>query len=407
MTLLDRPRTNARRTSPVASRTRAAVDPREPRCEPANVEVCNLSKEYSGSAAALIGLELAIETGEFLAVVGPSGSGKTTLLRLIAGLEEPSAGAVWIGNRPMSSVPPSERGVGFVFQNPALYPHLSVAENIAFGLRARRVRRSEVRQRVAQIADLLRIGHLLERSPSSLSGGEQQRTALGRALAGQPRVLLLDEPFASFDAPLRATLRDELLEIHRCLGTTTILVTHDQSEALALGTRIAVLEAGRLRQFGTPTEVYNQPSCRFVARFVGSPPMNVLPLEIERVGDSIRMSLGGVVNHLPMETAWAAPLRAFPYPKVELGIRPEHVTLPPPRASFAAFLPVTGTVVHSVTSGHETLATLDLAGQPLTFRATGHRRFTVGESVSVRLDLAQASWFDPATGRRLAAPAFA
>ena len=222
---------------------------------------------------------LSIPEGERVVVLGPSGSGKTTLLRLIAGLETPDAGTVSIAGRDMQRIPPHRRDVAMVFQTPALYPHLNVFDNLAFGLKARRIARAERGRRVREVADILGIGRLLNRRTWELSGGERQRVALGRAVARRPAVLLLDEPFSSLDEPLRAALRAEVVELHRRFGSTLVHVTHDQAEAMSLGQRLAVLHQGRLMQLGSPREIYERPAHRFVAAFVGNPGMNILEAE--------------------------------------------------------------------------------------------------------------------------------
>jgi multiple sugar transport system ATP-binding protein len=241
------------------------------------VEVRSLTKRYDGASAnAVDGIDFLTEDGEFLVLLGPSGCGKTTLLRMIAGLEQPTAGEVRIGGRPMTGLPPRARQVAMVFQSYALYPHKSVQQNIEFPLKAERIEREERVRRAKWAAELLSIGHLLNRKPRALSGGERQRVALARALVREPSVFLLDEPLSNLDAKLRATARDDLREFQQRVRTTTIYVTHDQVEAMGMGDRIAVLWEGRLRQFGKPHEIYDHPADTVVATFVGSPPMNLL-----------------------------------------------------------------------------------------------------------------------------------
>jgi multiple sugar transport system ATP-binding protein len=243
----------------------------------ASVRTKDLTKVFAkGGRGAVDTVTLESRDGEFLVLLGPSGSGKTTLLRMIAGLEDPTSGSVLIGEKDVTALAPRERRIAMVFQSYALYPHLSIYDNIAFPLRAQKVPRDLHRGKVEQACALLGISHLLERKPRELSGGERQRAALARALVREPTVFLLDEPLSNLDAKLRASAREELQDFHRRVGTTTLYVTHDQVEAMAMGDRIAVMNHGRVRQIGTPTEVYDEPADTFVATFLGSPPMNLL-----------------------------------------------------------------------------------------------------------------------------------
>lgn len=338
----------------------------------ATVELRAIRKSFPGGIEALGGIDLAVLDGEFLAIVGPSGSGKSTLLRVVAGLESPSGGTLWIGGSRADGLAPRERDAAMVFQDPAPFPHLSVFENLAFGLRARSFPKAEIRPRVEETAALLGLADCLGRKPAALSGGQRQRVVLGRALARRPGLLLLDEPFSSLDAPLRASIRADLSDLHRRLGTTTLFVTHDQAEALALGDRVAVLDRGRLAQVGTPSEVHDRPASRAVGAFLGSPPMSFLPAHL--VGDIERRDAAH-----------------------EVGIRPEDVHLSAPEGEPSGLL---ATVTRLEPRGHETIATLDLRGHGLAARLPASRRIAVGERVAVRLDLARASWFDR-EGRRL------
>src|ERR1700739_1334812 len=241
------------------------------------VQIRNLTKVFkAGTLGAVNNINLETKEGEFLVLLGPSGSGKTTLLRMIAGLEAPTSGEILIGGNVVNNLTPRERGIAMVFQSYALYPHLSVRENIAFPLRAQKVPKEQHKQKVEWAAGLLGIEKLLDRKPRQLSGGERQRVALARAIVREPRVFLLDEPLSNLDAKLRASAREQLESFHKRIGTTTIYVTHDQVEAMAMGDRVMVLHQGYVRQIGTPTEVYDHPADTFVATFLGSPPMNLL-----------------------------------------------------------------------------------------------------------------------------------
>jgi ABC-type sugar transport system ATPase subunit len=235
-----------------------------------------VTKVFDGDAVAVDNLDLSIADGELLVLVGPSGCGKSTALRMVAGLETPTSGSVWIGDRVVNDVSPANRDIAMVFQNYALYPHMNVERNIGFPLERRKVPKNERRQRVAEVAEMLDLTPLLKRKPAQLSGGQRQRVAMGRALSREPAAFLLDEPLSNLDAKLRMELRAELKQLHGRVGTTMIYVTHDQVEAMTLGDRIAVMELGRLQQLGRPTDIYERPANLFVATFIGSPPMNIV-----------------------------------------------------------------------------------------------------------------------------------
>ena len=303
----------------------------------AYVELRGLSKTYGGGVEAIRTLDLSIEQGELFAIVGPSGSGKSTLLRLIAGLESPSAGSLWIDGRRADGLSPRDRDLAMAFQVPVLYPYLSVFDNLAFGLKARGAARAEIKRSVEEASVILGLEALLDRRPGTLSGGQRQRVALGRALVRRPRLFLLDEPFSSLDAPLRAAIRADLIDLHRRLGTTMIHVTHDQAEAMTLGTRVAVLVGGRIVQTGSPLDVYEHPASRFVGEFVGSPPMSVLPCLVEHSDSSPSPSprlrvIGtpeGVAWSIPEGAPWAGLLRRRGAGRIDLGLRPEHIRMAP------------------------------------------------------------------------------
>ena len=357
----------------------------------ASVTLRRLAKRYTTDGRpALNALSLDIQDGELFVLLGPSGSGKTTVLRCVAGLEEPSEGEILIGEREVTSLPPAERDVAMVFQTYALYPHLSVRGNIAFGLQVRRVPTVEVARRVQATAERLGLSALLERHPAQLSGGERQRVALGRALVREPRVFLLDEPLSNLDPPLRAELRAQLLALHRDLKATMVYVTHDQVDAMTLGQRIAILDGGRLRQVGTPADLYGRPADVFVARFLGSPGMNVLAGRGHGAGNA--GGTGGVVD----VGVWSVPVTLDRYEgEIHLGVRPEHVGLVDPDQGLG---PAEVRVVEPL--GAETLVHLDAGGQPLVARVPGLRDFRPGDRVGVKVDRQHVHLFD-AAGERI------
>ena len=359
-----------------------------------------MSRSFPGGVRAVDGVDLEVADGAFLTIVGPSGSGKTTLLRLIAGLEAADGGSIRIGGRSVGDLGPRARDVAMVFQDSALMPHLTVFENLAFGLRARRRPAREIAASVGAMAAMLELDGHLGRHPATLSGGQRRRVALGRALVRRPAVLLLDEPLAALDAPLRASARGDLAELHRRLGTTTLLVTHDQAEALALGDRVAVLDRGRVAQVGPPAEVYDRPASRFVAEFVGSPPASILPASIEVREGRLRLTIADadLVLSLPESAAWTVPLAARGSGPIDLGLRPEFVRVDDGQADPAGMPAVTARVDRLEPLGHETWATLALGPRTLRARLDPRRSIAVGDRVRVRLDLARALWFDPGSG---------
>lgn len=286
----------------------------------AAIAVRGIEKVFPGGALALAGIDLEVRANELLVLLGPSGCGKSTLLRILAGIEQPTRGRVFLGEEDVTDIPAQRRDVAMVFQNYALYPHMSVRENLGFGVRMRGADRKTVAERVAEVADLLGLEPLLERKPAQLSGGQRQRVALGRAIARRPRAFLLDEPLSNLDAQLRVSTRTEVSRLQRTLGTPMVYVTHDQEEAMTLGDRIAVLRAGRLLQIGPPLEIYTRPATAFVAEFVGSPSMNLLPATIRSENGSTRLVvLGRALDRVDLDGARGASLR--------LGIRPEDVLI--------------------------------------------------------------------------------
>ena len=318
-----------------------------------------------GDVVALDDLDLRAATGELLVLVGPSGSGKSTALRILAGLEEPSAGAVFIGNQDVTALAPHRRGVAMVFQDYALYPHLSVEQNLAFGLRVRR--EDDIARRVRSVAQQLGIDDVLQRYPDQLSGGQQQRVALARAMVREPVAYLMDEPLSNLDAQLRLSTRAEIVELHRRLGTTTVYVTHDQAEAMTMGDRVAVVERGRLQQVAPPQELYDAPANRFVAGFIGSPPMN--------------FAAGGGIFGGDPDTV--------------VGVRPEDL-----HVDTAGDVAMTVTVVESL--GSETvLAGIDANGDRITVRTAPRAPYAAGQSLRLRVDPQRRHVFAADTGERL------
>ena len=369
----------------------------------AQIELRQINKVFPGGTAAVAPIDLTISSGELLVVLGPSGSGKSTLLRMIAGLDTPTGGSVWFDGQEMTRIPPHRRDVAMVFQHPALYPHLSVLDNLAFGLRARGIPRAQARSKVNSVAGILELDKLLTRRPNALSGGERQRVAIGRALVREPRVILMDEPFSNLDSPLRASLREQLIELHRRFATTLIHVTHDQAEAMLMGDRIAVLKGGRLLQCAAPRTIYDHPTDRFVATFVGSPAMNIIPCQIERQDDAIKViplavdhSFAWTPSAEALPSGWEETTRLF-----DLGLRPEAISVEAIDSSIDE-APARPKLVARVRrlefNGPEVLATLMLGPHRLTARLPARLPITDHERVAIFLDLHRARWFDQTTG---------
>jgi multiple sugar transport system ATP-binding protein len=284
----------------------------------------SVRKEFAGGVVAVNDISLEIERGEFVALVGPSGCGKTTTLRMVAGLEEITAGHVRINGRVVTNVPPRQRDIAMVFQNYALYAHMSVRRNIGFGLKMAGMAKDEIRRRVDTAASVLNIAPLLDRKPKQLSGGERQRVAMGRAIVREPAAFLMDEPLSNLDAKLRVEMRAEIVNLQRRLGTPTLYVTHDQVEAMTMGDRVAILRAGELQQLGTPEELYENPVNVFVATFIGSPAMNLLPGQLQSDNGQCRVVVGGSEVPVPDSVIRrSAKLRDYGSREVVVGIRPE------------------------------------------------------------------------------------
>ena len=355
----------------------------------ASISIRDVVKRYGSGAKAnqvIHGVSAEVADGEFIVIVGPSGCGKSTLLRMVAGLEEISGGQIAIGGRVVNDVEPSERDIAMVFQNYALYPHMSVFDNMAYGLKIAKLPLDEIKQRVDKAAKILEIGPFLQRKPRELSGGQRQRVAMGRAIVRQPSVFLFDEPLSNLDAKLRAQTRLEIQKLHRELGVTSLFVTHDQVEAMTLAQRMIVMNAGRMEQIGTPEAVYQRPATTFVAGFIGSPPMNLLRGQ----ADGSRFSVAGHHLNLPAAAPRAGDLI--------LGLRPEHAEL---RAAGPQGWPLQVEMVEML--GAERLVYARLGESMFTVRVDATLAPpNVGETLSVLMKPEHLHWFDPATQQRVA-----
>lgn len=289
----------------------------------AQVRLQHIYKRYAGNVTAVSDFDLDIHDKEFLVLIGPSGCGKSTTLRMIAGLEDISEGDLYIGDRKVNDVAPKDRDIAMVFQSYALYPHMNVYENMAFGLQLRKFSKEEIDRRIQDAAHILDITHLLNRKPKALSGGQRQRVALGRAIVREPQVFLMDEPLSNLDAKLRVQMRTEIAKLHKRLETTIIYVTHDQTEAMTMGNRIVVMKDGFIQQVATPTEIYHYPANQFVAGFIGSPCMNFISGKLEEIDGHIHFVSNGVNVTLPQDKANIVRTRSYVGKEVIFGIRPE------------------------------------------------------------------------------------
>jgi multiple sugar transport system ATP-binding protein len=328
----------------------------------AEIQFIHVSKVYGGDTPAVRDLNLEVQEGEFVVLVGPSGCGKTTALRMIAGLEEITEGEIRIGDRVVNDLAPRERDIAMVFQNYALYPHKSVYENLAFGLRMRKVPKEEQRRRVEEIARVLGLGDMLNRRPAQLSGGQRQRVAMGRAIVREPKAFLMDEPLSNLDAKLRVQMRAEIARIQQALKVTTVYVTHDQVEAMTMGDRVAVMRDGELQQVDTPQHLYDAPANLFVASFVGSPPMNIFEAAVRDDGGRLVCKLGDSEFELPADLAAGRPaLRDYAGRRLAVGIRPEDVR----EASGWDGARLRGRILLVESLGSEQLVHIEIAAAPL------------------------------------------
>ncbi len=363
----------------------------------AQVTLRKVSKSYDQHVQAVKSVDLDIADEEFVVLVGPSGCGKTTTLRMIAGLEEITDGEISIGGELVNDVPPRDRDIAMVFQNYALYPHMTVFDNMAFGLKLRKFPRSEIKQRVDEAARILDIGTLLERKPKALSGGQRQRVAMGRAIVRHPKVFLFDEPLSNLDAKLRVQMRTEIKKVHQAVRTTTVYVTHDQVEAMTLADRVVVMNHGVIEQVGPPQELYHNPVTRFVAGFIGSPAMNFLPCRLETVGNQLMLRLTDALR-LPVPPARVDRYSAYKDREAVLGIRPEHLTelkdQPKPNvARFDARLDVTEPM------GMEIVVHFRINGTALCGRVDPSTHAEAGETLPMSADLNNMHLIDADTGR--------
>ena len=334
----------------------------------ATVRLESINKQYDNGVDAVIDFNLEVKDREFIVLVGPSGCGKSTTLRMIAGLEEISSGSIYIDDCCVNNLPPKDRDISMVFQNYALYPHMTVFQNLAFGLKLRKTPKKEIAARVDEAAQILGLGELLKRLPKQLSGGQRQRVALGRALVRKPKVFLFDEPLSNLDAKMRVEMRSEINRLHNHLDATMIYVTHDQTEAMTLGDRIVVMDQGKIQQLSDPLSLYNSPENTFVAGFIGTPPMNLIEGRV--------VNRGGVI-----------------------GFRPECVAI---TESTTATERVIRCIVDFVEPmGSETYLHLNLAGNKVVARVPAEKRFKCGESVGLQIDFERVSFFDEKTGARV------
>jgi multiple sugar transport system ATP-binding protein len=365
----------------------------------ADVSIRKVVKKYD-EVLAVRGIDLDIKDHEFVVLVGPSGCGKTTTLRMIAGLEDITQGEISIGDTVVNDVPPKDRDIAMVFQNYALYPHMTVHENMSFGLRLKKFPKAEINARVQEAARILDISELLDRKPKQLSGGQRQRVAMGRAIVRNPKVFLFDEPLSNLDAKLRVQMRIEIKKVHQKVRTTTVYVTHDQIEAMTLADRVVVMNHGVIEQVGTPHELYHNPRTRFVAGFIGSPAMNFVPCRLEGNGQGLTLRIGESLA-MPIPPARSAQYAPFVgKAKLQLGIRPEHLTearslMEPGVVPFDAMLDVTEPM------GMETLVYFDIGGAHACGRVNPNAGAKDGSPLRMAADLNNMHLIDDDTGRVL------
>ena len=361
----------------------------------ADLQLKNIYKRYAGNVTAVSDFSMDIEDKEFIILVGPSGCGKSTTLRMIAGLEEISEGELYIGGKLMNDVAPKDRDIAMVFQNYALYPHMTVYDNMAFALKLRKTPKAEIKRRVTEAAKILDIEALLDRKPKALSGGQRQRVAMGRAIVRSPKVFLMDEPLSNLDAKLRVAMRTEIKKLHDRLGTTFIYVTHDQTEAMTMGTRIVVMKSGIIQQVGTPNDLYHSPCNQFVAGFIGSPQMNFVDVTINKTDAGMTATFGNTAIAIP--EGKTAALNDYIGKEIVMGIRPEDIhddqafLSTYPNASVEAYVEVTEMM------GAETYLYLQIEGIPFTARVNARSTTQAKDTVKLGFDVNRMHFFDKET----------
>ena len=360
----------------------------------ADLQLKNIYKKYAGGVTAVSDFCLDIADKEFIILVGPSGCGKSTTLRMIAGLEEISEGELYIDGKLVNDVAPKDRDIAMVFQNYALYPHMTVFENMAFGLKLRKTPKDEIKKRVEEAARILDITHLLDRKPKALSGGQRQRVALGRAIVREPQVFLLDEPLSNLDAKLRAQMRTELSKLHKRLGTTFIYVTHDQVEAMTMGDRIVVMKDGFIQQVDSPQNLYEKPCNIFVAGFIGSPQMNFIDATVEVKGEKVYIHFGGFEIEVPESKVQSSKIKNYNGKSVTLGVRPENFYDDEMRLSAATTGVIECKVDVTEMMGAETYLYVTCDGAPLTARVDPRSTARVGDTIKMAIDINKIHVFD-------------
>ena len=366
------------------------------------LELKRIGKRYADGQEVIRDFSLDIKKGEFVVLVGPSGCGKSTLLRMIAGLEEITSGELRMEDRILNFIDPQERNLSMVFQNYALYPHMNVYKNMAFGAKMHKIPKDEIDRRVKEVAEILGISHLLKNYPRALSGGQKQRVAIGSVMVLQPNMYLMDEPLSNLDAKLRNQMRIEIAKIHQRIKKTFIYVTHDQVEAMTLGTKIVVMKKGEIQQVGSPEEIYNQPKNQFVAGFMGTPAMNFLRVKIVE-------GKGGIVGRvmdkdllIPSNQSKELVRKGYLNKEVNLGFRPNHVTIYKKVADMMQEMAVIkGTVLHTEELGKEMIIYTQINGKQVAVRAESDERLELGQDLTLYMDMQRVHWFDVGTGENI------